>query len=90
MLQIKNNLMIRRVMRGYMQEQLCKELRKFDERCTQGEISAYEKGERLPSLDRTLLIAKILKCTLKDIYDLSGDFSQLDLDNKEEEEKAEE
>lgn len=79
--QFKNILMLRRVLRGYTQEQLCKELRKkYDERCTQGEISAYEKGERVPSLERAVLIAKLLKCKVEDFFGLAEDFKDVDLE----------
>lgn len=58
----------KRVLKGYTQNQLCKELRKYGENCNQCEISSYESGERYPNLPRLMLIAMVLNCKIEDLY----------------------
>lgn len=63
-----NTLLVRRIKRGYTQQQFAKELRNVGEDCTQAEVCLYENGSRIPTLKRALAIAKILKCKVEEIY----------------------
>ena len=67
-MELKTRFAEKRITRGYTQEQLCKEINKFGDNCMQSEISAYENLERLPSIARALIISKVLKCTIEELY----------------------
>ena len=69
---MENNLMLRRVMRGLTQEQLANEMRKNGEDCTQSDISLYETGVKTPTMPRILVLSKILKCPVEEIFYLSN------------------
>lgn len=68
---MKNNLLLRRIMRGYTQEQMAKEMRNNGEDCTQSDISLYESGNRIPTMSRILVMSKVLKCPVEELYSLS-------------------
>lgn len=67
-MKLGNKMTEKRVLKGYTQNQLCKELKKYGESCNQCEISSYESGERFPQLPRLLLITKVLNCKVEDLY----------------------
>lgn len=68
MLKRNLNLIYKRVQNGYTQLKLSKALNEIGDNCSQEVISKYENGELKPRLERAKNIAKILNCSIDEIF----------------------
>lgn len=61
-------LICRRTQMGFTQLKLAKKLQELGEKCEQEEICKYENGTISPRMNRAKKIAKLLNCSVEDIF----------------------